>query len=769
LDTFDVGDTIDGKYEITRVLGKGGMGLVVAARRPGLSTLVALKVLLPELRDKPDIAGRFAREARAGDTLRSEHVARVLDVGTTAGGTPFIVMEHLAGQDLAALIQAEGRLGVEQAADLLLQACEAIGEAHTHGIIHRDLKPGNLFVTTSVDGLPFVKVLDFGIAKASFAGDLVVTDTSAFFGSPRYMSPEQLTKTESADPRSDVWALGVILYEMLAGVTPFTGETFPAVCTSIILGNYAKLATVRTDLPAGLTERLDALIAEALAPKPESRLASVEAFARKLAPFGTSGARQSYERIARLTAGATSSEVARLDATSPPQTDTAAGLDRPQPPTDERAPTKAPPPAATRPRSRMNPALAGVVALAVAGGAFGVRRMHAATPTTASSSPPVAEGPPSASAVAMAPPPSASVEPPAAPSSAPSPSASTVVAPPPAVVALPSPPSTKPGGECAKGATPACEAACSAHAPGRCEALGRALLKGIGAPKDLARGEKLLQAECDGGAGSACNALGALHATGADVPKDNAKAFALYRRGCELDDRTACVNLGGMHYDGDGVPKNPGLGVTYWLRGCPSSGPVEPIGCVDLSIAYAQGKGVPPDASQSLAYARRACDSGGQRGCTLLSVSKLTGAGVTKDVPGALGELDGLCAKGEPTACAYLIGTFAKGLGTDVPRDPARARVVAAKGCKAHDGQSCRAQGTLEAMDNSETTAAQTNGQLEASCNAGVLRDCGFLGERVLAGNGMTADRPRGLGLLDRACKGGVARACQKMAEAGGM
>jgi serine/threonine protein kinase len=210
--TFEVGDVIAGKYEVTRVLGQGGMGLVVAAFHRDLDALVALKFLLPSLRESPQSKERFTREARTVMRLRNEHVARVHDVGDV-DGTPFIVMEYLTGEDLAKALARRGPLAVDEAVDLLLQACEAVAEAHKLGIVHRDLNPANLFVTTGSDGLPFVKVLDFGISKSTAAGDLSVTASAAVVGSPLYMSPEQLTTSRSVDARADVWALGVILYE----------------------------------------------------------------------------------------------------------------------------------------------------------------------------------------------------------------------------------------------------------------------------------------------------------------------------------------------------------------------------------------------------------------------------------------------------------------------------------------------------------------------------------------------------------------------------
>src|SRR5580700_8666212 len=168
--TFEVGDVIAGKYEVTRVLGQGGMGVDVAAFHRDLDALVALKVLLPSLRESPQSKERFTREARTVMRLRNEHVARVHDVGDV-DGTPFIVMEYLTGEDLAKALARRGPLAVDEAVDLLLQACEAVAEAHKLGIVHRDLKPANLFVTTGSDGLPFVKVLDFGISKSTAAGD----------------------------------------------------------------------------------------------------------------------------------------------------------------------------------------------------------------------------------------------------------------------------------------------------------------------------------------------------------------------------------------------------------------------------------------------------------------------------------------------------------------------------------------------------------------------------------------------------------------------
>jgi hypothetical protein len=297
LASFDVGRVILGKYEITRVLGKGGMGLVVAARHRELDRMVALKFLLPAFAADAASCARFAREARTATRIHDEHVASVFDVGTV-DGTPFLVMEYLEGEDLARVLRRRGPLPVAEAADWLLQACEAVAAAHGLGIVHRDLKPANLFVTTRPDGTPLVKVLDFGISKSTVtsADDASVTASAAVLGSPRYMSPEQLRSSKAVDARTDVWALGVILYEVLTGTTPFPGQSIAEVVTEQFRGTYARPSERRAEIPAAL----DQVVAEALAYDAQARLASVDAFADRLAPFGSDAARASRERIARI-------------------------------------------------------------------------------------------------------------------------------------------------------------------------------------------------------------------------------------------------------------------------------------------------------------------------------------------------------------------------------------------------------------------------------------------------------------------------------------
>jgi eukaryotic-like serine/threonine-protein kinase len=293
------GQILAGKFRIERVLGRGGMGVVVAATHLQLDERVALKFLLPEALGSPEAVERFAREARAAVKIKSEHVARVSDVGTLESGSPYMVMEYLEGQDLAAWVRTTGAMAVPAAVEFLLQACEAIAEAHALGIVHRDLKPANLFVTRRADGSHCIKVLDFGISKLTLPGggpDLGMTKTASVMGSPLYMSPEQMSSTRNVDMRTDIWALGVILYETLTGRVPFDAETMPQLCGMILQDPPRPLRDLRPDVP----EALQAVVFHCLEKKRENRFSNVADLAFALAPFGAPAAARSAERISRV-------------------------------------------------------------------------------------------------------------------------------------------------------------------------------------------------------------------------------------------------------------------------------------------------------------------------------------------------------------------------------------------------------------------------------------------------------------------------------------
>jgi serine/threonine-protein kinase len=274
------------------------MGVVVAAHHLELDERVAIKFLLPEVLDHGEAVARFAREARAAVKIKSEHVAKVTDVGKLENGAPYMVMEYLDGHDLSAWLAQRGALPVEQAVEFVLQACEAIAEAHALGIVHRDLKPANLFVTRRPDGALSVKVLDFGISKMtglSGPGSApAMTRTSALMGSPLYMSPEQMQSSRDVDARGDIWALGVILYELISGAPPFVAETMTELVLRVVQGAAPRpLGERRPDAPPGIEQ----VIFRCLERDRARRYESIAELATALFPYAPPRARTSVERI----------------------------------------------------------------------------------------------------------------------------------------------------------------------------------------------------------------------------------------------------------------------------------------------------------------------------------------------------------------------------------------------------------------------------------------------------------------------------------------
>jgi eukaryotic-like serine/threonine-protein kinase len=316
-DAIRRGEVVGDKYRIEGVLGTGAMGIVYAAHHLLLDERVALKVLRTELVAYPDAVKRFTREARAAAKIKNEHVTRVFDVGELSDGTPYIVMESLDGEDLARWLRTRGALGLEDAIAFVLQACEALAEAHVLGIVHRDLKPSNLFCSRRPDGTLSIKVLDFGISKvAALATSMsggVVRGGQGTLGSPSYMSPEQMS-SQDVDHRADIWALGVILFELLTDAVPFVAKTLPELCIKVTAESPRSICALRPEIP----EEIEATIAKCLAKNPEDRFENLAEFAGSLFPLAGKSARASIERIVQVSRRARTQEAVRAASETPP-------------------------------------------------------------------------------------------------------------------------------------------------------------------------------------------------------------------------------------------------------------------------------------------------------------------------------------------------------------------------------------------------------------------------------------------------------------------
>ncbi len=274
------GDLVGGKYRLTRALGEGGMGIVFEAEHLRLRQSVAIKFLRTDVLAQPDAVERFEREARASCRMRGPHVVHMIDVDADAQGRPYMVMEMLRGRDLDAELRARGPLPITEAVDWVLQACAALAEAHAAGIVHRDLKPSNLFLAEEA-GTRVLKILDFGISKVA-RDEPAVTAAAVTVGTPLYMSPEQVRSSRDVDGRTDIWSLGVILYELVAGAPPFLGTTTAAIA-AIVADATPSLKEVRPEVP----DELELAVMTALAKSPDDRFPNVEALAAAIVPFAS--------------------------------------------------------------------------------------------------------------------------------------------------------------------------------------------------------------------------------------------------------------------------------------------------------------------------------------------------------------------------------------------------------------------------------------------------------------------------------------------------
>jgi hypothetical protein len=279
---LSVGQIYGEKYRIVRLLGQGSMGAVYEGENVRIRRKVAIKTLHANVAEKGDTLQRFEREAQAAGRIGSKHICEVLDMGDLPDGSRYMVMEHLEGVTLQQHIRSSGRLKPLEASAILQQLLEGLGGAHTAGIIHRDLKPANVFLVRLPGRPDFVKILDFGVSKFSVLSDeMSMTRTGAVLGTPYYMSPEQAKGARGTDARSDLYAVGVILYECITGQVPFSAETFNELLFRIVLESPPPAESFVPDLPPELA----AIIRKSMAREPAERYQTADELKQALAAF----------------------------------------------------------------------------------------------------------------------------------------------------------------------------------------------------------------------------------------------------------------------------------------------------------------------------------------------------------------------------------------------------------------------------------------------------------------------------------------------------
>lgn len=273
-----VGQVIADRYRVLAPIGGGGMGLVYRAEQITLGKTVAIKVLKREYSDQPIYLERFLQEARAASQIGHENVVDIIDFGQIPGGSAFFAMEHLEGEDLDQVLDREGRLPWSRVRLIVRQVMRALEAAHRRGIVHRDMKPANCFMVRRSDGIDQVKVFDFGIAKVkdlNAEGTSGLTQTGAIFGTAKYMAPEQ-ARGEKVDHRTDIYALGVMMFELLTGRVPFLGDNFMQVLTQHLTSPPPVPSTVAPE--AGIAPEVDHLILRAMSKNPDDRFGSMAEF-----------------------------------------------------------------------------------------------------------------------------------------------------------------------------------------------------------------------------------------------------------------------------------------------------------------------------------------------------------------------------------------------------------------------------------------------------------------------------------------------------------
>jgi TPR repeat protein/tRNA A-37 threonylcarbamoyl transferase component Bud32 len=783
-------------FRVVEPLAQGGMGAVYVVEQLSTAKRRALKLMLPELVENPELRRRFEREARVGAQIESEHVVEVIGAGIDAAtGTPWLAMELLAGETIGDLVARVGPIGGASVRAIVAELCHALAAAHRASVVHRDLKPENVFLAQSRrEGSPFtVKVLDFGIASVVNDVRSTASRTRGSLGTPLWWAPEQTEAGRPITPATDVWALGLIVYWLLTG-RYFWRTAYAAEGT---LQQMAMEQFVMPLAPAsaragedGCAARLppgfDGWFASAVQRDPTRRFPDAGTAFAHLAPILDASPSARHPAAPAAAAPRTMPMAIALQAhvmapaplpppAFAPSTTAAAYVDLPP------LPRFAPPPPAPR-RSGVGLALGiAAAALLAVGGVVALASHRSAEPDhDAAKTPP-----------------------------------------------------------CTPDDRPACEAACSGGDVASCGTLGRLELEGPnGAPKDEARGVEHLTRACEGGDGSACGPLGVAYQRGlGGLAADDTRAASLFTKACDAGDVPSCARLGAALDRGRGVARDATRAAALFKRGCDggvlaacaslgvdlrlargglardvkraaellrrSCDGGELRGCADLGYLYKAGFGSPiEDDKRAVPLFRRACDGGELTGCTgLASMHEAGRGGLQRDVPRGVQLYQKACDAGEQRGCSNVGLAYEAGLG-GLPKDVKRGVELHRRACEAGDLIGCTNLGVaytdgagglskdparLVEVD----TMACEGGIKEACCNLGhafntgsfgVTKDleravplfqracdlddpygCGNLGALLLHGRGVPEDRARGIELLRRGCAGSLDLACDEL------
>jgi serine/threonine-protein kinase len=723
---MQIGDVIDGKYALVRLIGHGGMGSVYEARHVRIGQRVALKFLHSRLGKNPEIVARFVREARAAAAVGSEHIIAINDIGEGPEGAPYLVMELVAGEDLASLIRRTGRLDAARTARIGAQVCRGLKAAHARGIIHRDLKPDNLMLTVREDGTEWVKILDFGVAKfrdALAAGGGQLTGADSFLGTPQYMAPEQFGEAAAVDWRADVYSVGVVLYELLTGTLPFDGRALGELMTRIRTAAAPPLATVRPDLSPELAR----IVSRAMARDREARFQTMDDLAAALRPFGG--------EVAPLEVLVTPTSAGPIETEAPTMLSLAGG-----PPS---LPSRGPAPSVDAPPRRRawlwvlgaalvgaGAAAAGVAAVVVfdLGGAPRGRVVGTRADAAAGAGPEGAAGTGTprdgvdVEASLADPHPAPDCEPGKVPAGGaccwPGQTRSRD-----STRCLGAP--TCPDGLVSRGRHCTCPGGRvkTQATAGRCcwprQAWSAAARRCVGTPDcpdhTFRRGEECVdlpscplgQVASAATAGRCCwpgqtSAPGAtacagparcpvgFTAAGDACQPDAASPIGAKALACLGGSGPDCTNLGLDYHRGRDVPRDNRRAALLYDMACTRG---EPLGCHNLGVMYENAQGFEQDFARAAALFKRSCDLGAALGCAGLGTAYHLGRGVVQDYGRAAMVYGQACLRNEPFACNNLGLLHAEGTG--VVQSFTKAAENFRRSCDFGNGSACCALAVL--------------------------------------------------------------------------